>query len=64
MESIPPNEMIQLENLIGSFPYVSAAPTWTPKTFQQSLAIYKNGATLRLYIYDVNNATWRFSVLS
>jgi hypothetical protein len=55
----PQPETNRLESISGTFPYVTSAPTWTPKTFRDSFAIYKNGTTYRLYVYDHVNNAWR-----
>ena len=61
----PPPQGTRIEDISGTFPYTAAVvPTWVPKTFRDSFAIYKSGATLRLYIYDVNNATWHYATLT
>lgn len=55
---------VMLEEVVGTFPRVSSAPTWTPKKFNDSFAFYANGSTYRLYVYDFTNNAWRFCALS
>lgn len=51
-------------NLQGLFETVDTAPTAVPKTFYQSIKLYANGATYRLYIYDSLNQAWRYATLT
>lgn len=60
----PPPKPVHLEEITGYFPQVSSAPTWTPKTFKGQFAVYKNGSTYRLYVYDTANAAWRYTALT
>lgn len=48
-------------NLTGFIKTVSAVPTWTPRTFTEQFAIYKNATTYRFYWYDNENNEWRYS---
>lgn len=60
----PTHEPLMLENLAGYFPQVTAAPTWTPRTFRDQFAVYANGSTYRFYIYDTANSAWRYMTLT
>lgn len=51
---------MSIGNLIDFIPTVSAAPTHKPHTFQEQFRIYKDGATLRFYWYDVANTAWHY----
>lgn len=53
-----------IRNLIGLFETVAVAPIGFPKTFWQSIKIYENGATFRLYIYSQTSKTWRYVALT
>lgn len=55
---------VNIHDLTGFIQTVSTAPTWTPKNFWEQFAIYRSGATLRLYCYDTTNNAWRFAVLA
>jgi len=55
---------INIKDLSGFIRTVSAVPSWVPTNFYDQLAIYKNGATIRLYIYDVKNKAWRYTALT
>lgn len=42
--------------------HVTAAPTFTPRNFAESIQFYENGVTRRLYVYV--NGTWRHTALT
>lgn len=48
---------LRLEDISGTFPRVSATPTWTPREFRDSLALDSSGA--RIHYYDFANNSWR-----
>lgn len=58
------SQKLDIANLVGFIQTVSAAPTWTPTGFPEQFAIYKNGATIRLYCYDTVNKAWRYTALT
>lgn len=59
------NPHIELDtDLFGLFQTVSVAPTTVPKIAYDQIQIYKNGATLRLYVYDAANQGWRYTALT
>lgn len=65
IHKIPPHRhkgldspQIDVIDLIGLIPTVSAAPTYVPTKFQEQFRIYQNGATKRLYVYNTLNALW------
>lgn len=58
------SQNINIKNLIGFIPTVAAVPLWIPKAFSEQLAVYKNGVTIRLYIYDTANNVWRYTALT
>jgi hypothetical protein len=49
---------IDIVDLNGLIPTVSAAPTYIPTKFQEQFRIYQNGATKRLYMYNTLNSIW------
>ena len=51
-------------DIIGLFETVSAAPSGVPHDVFDQFKIYKNGATLRFYVYDVANRVWRYATLT
>lgn len=55
---------VKLKNLAGMLRTVSAAPTWAPTCLFEQVVVYRNGATLRLYVYDVTNKAWRYATLT
>ena len=59
-----PTDMTRLDNITGHLPRVTSAPTWTPRTFRESMAIYVNSTTYRLYIYDYVGKAWRYATLT
>lgn len=61
IEHKPP---IHLRDIFGMFETVSAVPTGQPNKAIDQIKIYVSGATLRLYIYDINNNTWRYAGLT
>ncbi|MBX3498103.1 MAG: hypothetical protein KF889_01565 [Alphaproteobacteria bacterium] len=54
----------RLETLWGLFPTTSSAPTHVPRNLYEQIVVYRNGATLRLYIYDTANNAWRYATLT
>jgi hypothetical protein len=48
------------QNLQGMYQTVSVAPTGIPLTIQNQIQIYVNGATLRLYWYDISAGVWHY----
>jgi hypothetical protein len=42
--------------------YLESAPTFTPKSFVESIQFYDDGVNFRLYLYI--NGTWRYVVLT
>jgi hypothetical protein len=57
--------LIRFEQLWGTLRLVSAVPAWTPKgRLEDSLALYINSTTYRLYVYDYSNAAWRYASLT
>jgi hypothetical protein len=58
--SVNPVPRTELRNVWGMFQTVSSAPTAVPLSFQNQIQIYTNGATYRLYWYDVTNNTWHY----
>lgn len=59
-----PSDVVDLENIYGIFPQITATPTWTPRRFIEQFAIYKNGGTFRFYIWDSANKAWRYASLT
>lgn len=64
MDKIPyPNDksdqMIHGDQVFGMFKTKSDVPSGMPTNWFDQIVIYKSGATLKLYIYDVTNAAWR-----
>ena len=54
-----------LEDVLGFFPVVTTAPTWSPKKLYEQIAIYTTGGVAtRLYIYDTINNAWRYATLT
>jgi hypothetical protein len=60
--SFPANEVPQrIETTWGNIRVISAVPTWTPQgKTEDSMALYVNGTTERLYFYDFTNNRWRY----
>ena len=57
-------KQLELFQLSGTIKTTDTAPTYTPTKFSDQVILYANGATFRLYIYDVTNKAWRFSALT
>jgi len=54
-----------LEKIWGRIPIVSSAPSWTPRgRLIDSFALYVNGGTRRLYVYDYSSASWHYASLT
>ena len=58
------SEQISIRTLSGFIQTVAAVPAWTPRNLFEQVAIYKSGATIRLYIYDSANNAWRYATLA
>lgn len=58
------SQRFDISHLLGFIRTVSVAPAWTPRSFSEQFAIYKNGATIRLYCYDTTNGAWRYTALT
>jgi hypothetical protein len=55
-----PQQPERIETVWGKIRVVSAVPDWTPRGRQEdSMALYVNGTTQRLYFYDFSNNVWR-----
>lgn len=54
----------RLEDVYGSIPTVSSAPTIVPKKIGEQFRVYSNGTTYRLYWYDFTNNAWRYTELA
>lgn len=51
----------RIDTVWGTIRVISAVPDWTPRGKQDdSMALYVNGTTQRLYFYDFTNNVWRF----
>lgn len=55
---------LRTENIFGFAHKVSANPTWIPKTFVEQFAVYKNGSTYRLYVYNFDLAAWTYVAMT
>lgn len=53
----------RFSELWGNVETTDTIPTYVPKKISEQIIIYINGITLRLYIYDFTNNTWRYSAL-
>ncbi len=42
--------------------HITAAPSFTPKSFLEQIQFYENGATRRIYFYI--NGSWRYATLT
>lgn len=52
-----PGVDFRIEHIYGNFPRVTTTPTWTPRTFQQSIALDTSAG--RIYYYDFTNNVWK-----
>jgi hypothetical protein len=60
-----PPKAPQFRDLWGTLRNINTVPTWTPRgRLEDSLALYINGTTYRLYVYDVTNSAWRYATLT
>lgn len=55
---------VDIAQIVGFFEVVSTVPTGVPSRLVDQIKIYKNGGTIRLYIYDYKNHAWRYSALT
>jgi hypothetical protein len=51
-------------DIYGMFQTVSAVPTKEPVNWFNQIQIYVNGATHRLYVYDIISHSWKYSTLT
>jgi hypothetical protein len=59
-----PDKFSRFESSRGFFRTVSSAPTYVPISPDEQIVYYKNGATLRIYIFDVTNNVWSYATLT
>lgn len=59
----PELDQTNIRNLTGFFEVVSTIPTQIPKKFWDSIKIYVNGGTTRLYIY-AGTSGWLYTTLT
>lgn len=52
-----PDASVNLEEIFGNLPMVTATPTWVPKRFRDGLACNTNTGTF--YYYDFTNNAWK-----
>lgn len=58
---------VSLEDLAGLFQVVSSVPTIVPRNVWESVKIYSNAGTRRLYIYVTDSSgagAWRYTALT
>lgn len=53
----PPKQDIQIEQVFGKYPMVTAIPTYTPRFFRDAVAF--NTSSNTFYYYDFTNNAWR-----
>ena len=51
-----------LQTLRSTAKFLTSAPTFTPKSFVESIQFFDDGADFRLYLYV--NGTWRYVALT
>lgn len=59
-QSFQQDNLQKIENLWGIIKTVSVAPTHVPRKLDEQVLIYTNGATYRLYWYDMTNNVWHY----
>lgn len=55
---------VRAERVKGSFKTMSSVPTYVPFSPDEQIVYYKNGATIRIYIYDFTNNVWSYATLT
>ena len=58
------SNLLKLENILGFIRTMSAVPSHKPRNLFEQFIIYVSGATLRFYMYDTTNLTWRYVALT
>lgn len=58
------SEQTRASEAFGMFQTVSVAPTKEPINWFNQIQYYKNGATLRIYIYDSVAHVWSYATLT
>ncbi len=62
-----PNQLGNLSNLFNDVNFLyptSIIPSGSPKLTFQMIKLYVNGATKRLYIYDIQADSWYYTALT
>lgn len=54
---------MEIRDLIGLLPTLTAAPTYVPRKFSEQVVIAVAGGANSLYVYDVTNNLWRAATL-
>lgn len=57
-------DYVDIQNITGFVQVVAVVPAGFPKSFFDQMKIYINGGTLRLYVFDYANNTWRYATLT
>ncbi len=59
-----PTTDVNLENIIGFIPRVTATPTWTPKLFKDNFAISLIAGNYSFWVYDPVAHVWKSTALT
>ncbi len=63
-EGVQQPEQRRMQEILGMFQTVTAAPTVTPFNWQNQIQIYSSGGTFRIYIYDTASNAWKYATLT
>lgn len=55
---------VNLENIVGGIPRITAAPTWVPKRFKDNFALSLITGTYKFWVYDPVANVWKGVTLS
>ena len=59
----PLNKDVKVQDLVNFLEVVSVAPTGVPKKFLDSIKLYSNGGTYRIYFY-LQGVGWHYNALT
>lgn len=60
----PPTSVVNLEDVVGNIPRVTATPTWTPRLFKDGFAISLIAGNYKFWVYDYVGNVWKSTALS
>ncbi len=62
--NLNPENPTTISDIEGFIEVISEIPIYKPRKLSESIKIYINGSTYRLYVYDYKNGEWHYSPLT